>query len=471
MLGLFGTLEMGNRSLQTQRQGVEVTGQNLANVNNPAYARQRLTVQTSIAVQSQAGPQGTGVRPVAIQQLRDALIEKQLRNELSVEGYLQSEQEALENAQAQLGETLSSSGSDATANSKSATGLIGNLTSLFTSFQELAAHPESLMERQRVIASAEGLASQIRNTDLKLASLTDSLNQSVTAEVKDANTLLKEIAGVNHQISQAELGDRMAANDLRDLRQQKLQALSSLVSAESSENPNGTLNVTIDGTLMVEGGTVAETLESFDAGQGRMLVRAAGSGAALTITGGNIGGTIAARDGTVATLRNDLNALASSLIAEVNAVHAAGFNLAGGTGANFFTGSGSADIGVNTVLAADPRLIQASGAANEAGNNDIAVQLAGLMKQPTTGLGQRTFYDHYTGMVTSLGQAIANCDSRLEDQAVVQNMLRRKVDSVSGVSIDEEMTELMKYQKAFEASARLVSTVSEMLDEIVNLKR
>src|SRR4051812_46178166 len=106
MLGLFGTLNLGARSLQTQQQGVEVAGHNLANVNNPAYARQRLAIQTAVATQTAIGPEGTGVNAVAIVRLRSTLVDQQITNESSVGGSLDAQQEALQNAQAELGQVI-----------------------------------------------------------------------------------------------------------------------------------------------------------------------------------------------------------------------------------------------------------------------------------------------------------------------------------------------------------------------------
>src|SRR5262249_39807038 len=106
MLGLFSTLQLGARSLQTQQQGVEVSGHNLANVNNPDYARQRVHIQSSFPVPSAVGPQGTGAEVVEIQQIRSDLLDSQIRGEQSVGGFWLAHQSALQNAQAGLGEFL-----------------------------------------------------------------------------------------------------------------------------------------------------------------------------------------------------------------------------------------------------------------------------------------------------------------------------------------------------------------------------
>src|ERR1041385_1938018 len=151
MLGLFGTLNLGARALEAQRAGVEIAGQNIANINNPAYARQRVQIQTGVSIPTSAGPEGTGAYVVAIQQLRSALVDGQMQNELSVSGYWAAQQSALQYAQGGLGEFLDNqtqglSGSAATG--VGAQGLGGELNGLFNAFQSVATSPSSIPDRQ-----------------------------------------------------------------------------------------------------------------------------------------------------------------------------------------------------------------------------------------------------------------------------------------------------------------------------------
>jgi flagellar hook-associated protein 1 FlgK len=474
MIGLFGTLDMGTRALQAQRQGVEVTGQNLANVNNPAYARQRLIMRTSSAVASAVGPQGTGVQAVSIQQLRDLLTDGQIRGENSVSGFLTRKQSALQNAQAQLGETLlqdSETGAVTGVSTSGSNGILSQINNLFNSFQGLSNDPTSATNRQAVLGAAQELATRLNSADGRLSNLSQTLNESITSETGNANSLLKDLADLNLQIMQAEGGSSATANDLRDLRQQKLEGLASLVDFNTSENPDGSINITADGNLLVDGKDLVDRLEAYDSGSGKLQLRTAKSGAPVNLTGGSIQGAIDTRDGALNDLKSQLDTLAEALVSEVNSIHTGGYNLNGTTGAAFFTGSTAADIAVNTALVADPRKLQASGDPAAVGDNQVALSLARLATQPIAALGQQTFAQQYTTTVTSLGQALQSTNTSMEDQALVQSMLQGQRDAVSGVSLDEEMTNMMKYQKAFEASAKLVATVSEMLDDIINLKR
>jgi flagellar hook-associated protein 1 len=472
MLGLFGTLNLGTHALQAQRTGVEVAGQNLANVNNPAYARQRVQFQTSYALPTAIGPQGSGVEVAEIRQLRDALVDGQIVSEESVGGYWEAQQRALQNAQAGLGEYLNSAdGTSATSGTGSASGLADELTGLFNAFQSVATAPTSLADRQALVAQGQAVAVRFNQSAQHLDALTASLNSSVSADVTAANKLLTAIAALNNQIARAEFDSGGLANDLRDLRQQQIEELSKLVNLETGVEPNGALSVSIGGVTMVSGRDVLDTLETVDAGGGRLLVGAATAGTTLTLTGGSMQGAMDARDGLVQTLRSDLDTLAASLLSTVNTLHRPGYSLSGSTGADFFTGTDAASLGVNTTLKDDPSLIQAAGSPGAVGDNTVALALAHLADQPQPSLGNQAFGLAYGQTVANLGHGLAQANSQLASHEAVKNLLSRQRDAVSGVSLDEEMSDLVRYQRAYEASARIVTTIDEMLDTVLSLKR
>lgn len=470
MLGLFGTLNLGARSLQTQQQGIEVAGQNLANVNNAAYARQRVALQASVTINGQIGPQGTGAEAVAIVQIRSGLLDDQIQAETSVRGSLEAQQLALQYAEADLGTQIDrvASGSD-TASVSGAHNLAGGLSDLFNSFQSVSANPTSMTERESLLMNAVTLTTQFQQVDQRLGNLTASLNESVETDVGAANQLLADIAKLNDQIGIAEASSNGVANDLRDLRQQKIEALAKVVKIDVATGAQGSADISIAGTTMVSGNEVAETLQTYDAGGGQILVRAASTATPLTLTGGSLQGTIDARDGAVASLRTSINSLAAQLISEVNVIHAAGFSLTGSTGENFFTGTNAADMQVNSTLLNDPSLFQAAGVAGGTGENQVALALAQLAGKKLPALNGQTLSQGYSQTVAALGQSLASVNTQLSDQEVVEKMLTQQRSSVSGVSLDEEMTDLTKFQRAYQASAKLISIVDEMLDTVVNM--
>ena len=413
---------MGVKSLQTQQLGVEVTGHNLANVNNPAYARQRINLETSITIPTPIGPLGTGADVTRIQQLRDLVIDNQLQGEISVTGFLEAQQQGLQYAQADLGQQIDrqSTGAEGAAASQNLTGTFGlaeGLSDLFSSFRSLSdfTNTTSLAERQVLLQKAQTLATQFNLADSRLATLRTTLDASLQSDVTAANGLLTDIAKLNDEINQEELRSGGTANDLRDTRQGKVEELAKLVKITVTPTPNGGTDISIAGTGIVSGKNVLDTLEVYDAGGGQMLVRTLTGGTPLALTGGRTAGTIQARDGAVAMLRSDINTLAATLITEVNTLHAPGFSLNGTTGANFFSGTNASDIAVNGVLLNDPALVQASGTNGAVGDNQVALALSQLADKKHAGLNNQTFGQAFS---RTLGQPRAICGRRTDLAAI-----------------------------------------------------
>jgi flagellar hook-associated protein 1 len=461
MLGLFGTLNMGARSLQTQQQGVEVAGHNLANVNNPAYARQRMQIQSSATVPSAVGPQGTGAENAAIRQVRSALVDRQLFGEISITGLLEAEQQAYQYAQANLGQQIdrTASGVEGAA-AGSQNGLAEYLNGMFASWQSLSTNPTSSAERQVLLLKAQSLATQFNQVDQRLTNLRGALNDSVLDDVRKVNGLLSEIADLNQKITNTEHSSNGMANDLRDTRVARVEELSKLVNIQATELSNGSINISIDGNLVVDERDLLDTITAYDDGTGRWFTRLQTGGTNLNLTGGTIAGAINARDGGVQALQDGLNNLASLLISEVNAIHQPGFSLTGSTGQPF-----------SQTLLNDPSLVQVSNDATAVGNNRIALQIAQLANQPLGALSGQTFSQKYGQIVAALGQNLESVNDSLRNQKSVESIIRRQRDSISGVSLDEEMTDLLRFQRAYQASAKLISTVDDMLEIVMSLKR
>lgn len=466
MLGLFGALNMAAQSLDAQQAGVEVCGNNMANANNPAYAEEVLDLSTGTPLPTDIGPEGTGVQATGITEVRDALLDQQIRAAASTTGSLTSQQTALQYAQDALGEQISTGSSVGSAG-----GLDSDLSGLFDSFQTLSTNPASLTNRQAVISQAQQLAAQFNQVDQQLTSINGQLNQSVQTGVASANQLLTQIAGLNQQIVSSQATSGGTANSLIDQREQELESLAGLVNTQTSANSNGSVNVSVDGQLLVSGSNLEDTLQTYDAGGGQLLVATAGSNTDLTLSGGSIEGTITARDNGLASLQTGINNLASQLITQVNSAYKTGFDLNGNTGAEFFTGADASNIAVNTTLAGDPSTLQASGAAGDTGNNQVALALAQLGTNTQSALGNQTFSQSYNGTITDLGSALSTANSQLTEEQTVQSMLTTQRSSESGVNMDQEMTNLMSYEKAYQASAELVTTLDQMLTSVTTMKQ
>lgn len=473
MLGLFGILNMGARSMSVQRAGVEIAGQNLANVSNPAYARQRVAITTSISVQSELGPQGTGSEATNIVSMRSAILDDQIQAEASTKGYLQAQQSALQYAQASLGtqiDRMASGAEGATAAQGVGGGhsIADSLSEFFNALQSLSSNPTSMAERQTLMMKAQSLASQFQQLDTRLVSLAGQLNRTIDSEVGSVNQLLTNIASLNDKITRLEAVSGGTANDLRDTRQAQLEELANYVKLDLTNGSGGAINIAINGTDMVVNNQLVDTLETYTSGS-NTYVQTHGASIPVVSPSGSIQGTIQARDVGIGDIRTSMNNIANILIAQVNAAHGLGFNLSGGSGNAFFTGTDATTIGVNSALVTDPSLVQASGVAGATGDNQVALAMAHLSQSPFI-FGQ-TLSQAYGQTVATFGQVLSTVNNDLANQETVDSMLLRQRDSIGGVSLDEEMTDLTRFQKAFQASARLVTTVDEMLDTLVNMKR
>jgi flagellar hook-associated protein 1 FlgK len=470
MIGLFGTLDMAARSLSVQQQEMEISGQNVANVNNSAYADEQLVVTDSTPLDTPAGEEGTGVQATGLTESRNPLLDSQIQAEASVTGSLTAQQNNLQNAEAYLDEQITTNTSSTSPDS--ANGLAADLSNLFDSFNSLSNNPSDLSLRQTTVQSAQQVAAQFNQVSSQLSTVQSDLNTSVQNDVASGNQDLNTIATLNQQIVEAQ-DSGGSADQLVDQREQTLENLAGLANFSTATEANGAIDVSIGGVTMVSGGSVAATLQTYTDGNGNQQVEAqdaSGNTTQLTLTGGSIAGEITARDGALASLQSGLDTLASQLITQVNSIYSAGYDLNGNTGQSFFTGTDASSIGVNSNLAADPSQFQAAGAAGAAGDNTVVLALTELGGQNISGLGNQTFTGSYAQTVANLGDAISSVNNQLDTSQSVTQMLTTQRASASGVSTDQEMTNLIQYQKAYEASAELITTLNQMLQSLVSMK-
>ncbi len=461
---------MGARALSVQQQEMEISGQNVSNVNNTAYADEQLVVSDSTPLDTPQGEEGTGVQATGITENRNPLLDSQIQAEASVTGSLTAQQGNLQNAEAYLDEQISTTSSSASP--QSANGLANGLSNLFNSFSSLANDPSDLSLRQTTVQSAQQVAAQFNQVSSQLSTVQSDLNTSVQNDVATGNQDLNTIATLNQQISAAQTSGGNA-NTLVDQREQTLENLAGLANLSTATEADGSVDVSIGGVAMVSGNSVAATLQTYTDGNGNQQVEAqdaSGSTTPLSLTGGSIAGEITARDGALASLQSGLNTLASQLITQVNSVYSTGYDLNGSTGQDLFTGTDASSIGVNTNLAADPSQFQAAGTAGASGDNSVVLALAQLGNQDISGLSNQTFSANYAQTVTNLGDAISSVNDQLDTSQSVSQMLTSQRASASGVSTDQEMTNLIQYQKSYEASAELISTLNQMLQTVISMK-
>lgn len=463
MSGLLTSLNHSAMALNAQSRAIEVAGKNLANVNNPAYARQRVLFGDRGTVVSLDGSEGLGTEALAVQQLRDVLLDRQVMREVSLESSFNAQQQAFQRAQSALGQNVDRSG--ATAGSGGSTGgLSASLDDFFNGFHGLASLPTDVGQRQSLLEQSRVLVDRFHQTDLRLAQVQSDLDLQVQGDVSEVNRLLGAIADLNAQIGRIEIRDNGAAVDLRDQRQARLEELVAKLPVDVRNAENGQVQVVVKDSagadvILVDRATVAQTV----AFNGTGLTAGA---AVVSSASGSIQGALSARDGAVQDLRVRLDQLAAQLVTSVNGA----YNPAGTAGGDFFDPAGltAATIALRPGLTA-ANLRTGNGAA---GDNSVALAVASLASRTFSTAGgdliDGTFGGHLAGAVTGLGEALAAANTRAADQSSITQLVRNQRAGVSGVSLDEEMSDLVRFQRAFQASSRVFSVVDELLDTVVN---
>jgi flagellar hook-associated protein 1 FlgK len=465
MSGLYASLNSSVKAITAQSRGIETAGKNLANVNNPSYARQRIIYGDRGTVMTPTGAESLGLEALGVQQMRDQLLDQQVTREISLTESYKAEQSAYQRAQAGLGQSVDrTSGTAATGST--ANGLGAALDNFFNGFQTLASNPTDDGTRLTVLQNATILTDRFQLADQRLAQVQSDLNAQVNTDVSGVNTLLSTIADLNSQIGRFEVNAPGSAVDLRDQREAKLEELSAKLPVTVVALPNGQWQLSGKDSggasvMLVDQGTVQGPI-AFTGTQ----ITGGSSATSLVLSGGSIQGAITARDGAVQTVRDNLNALAQQLVTAVNGA----YNPTGTTG-DFFVASGITAGTISVTPSITSATLKASDGGS-AGDNTVAVAVSRVAQQKFSTAGgdyiDGTLAGHFAHTVSTIGQALAGANARVSDQSNIQKLVQTQRDAVSGVSLDEELADLMKYQRAFQASSRVFSIVDDLLDQVVN---
>ncbi len=459
MSGLFGMLSTTARSLEAQRYGLDSAGQNIANINTPGYSR-RVVDFGAVPPTSERLNAGNGVEVLGVRRLRDRFFDRRLFQENPA----QHRETALAEA---LGVVESSLGSpNATLNAR--------LNQFFDGFSGLAQAPTSSTARADVLAKGQALAGEIRATDGRFQQAQLDADRRIRAGVDEINSLANRLASLNDRIANA---DESGTMTLRDEQNEVVKQLSSYVDIETIDMPNGTVQVSFGRgkPLVIADVAYAVTIQN-EPTTGFARLYSGVTDVTSAISGGKVAGLIAARDVNIPGYRADLDTLAYEVVQQVNTLHDAGFTLGGVDAPPFFqplaTVAGAASqIALDPTVAANASLIAAGSVAATPGDNGTARSLASLRDARVLSGNSATFTGFYTDLVYGVGQdrAIAVSEGNIRGEVVQQ--IENLRDSVSGVSLDEEAASMMRFQRAYEASARFFTTINETLDVLMNLGR
>lgn len=456
MGSLSGSLNIALQSLLTEQGAIETTSNNIANVNTPGYSRQRPVIAETPPIQIGNLTFGTGVQLSQVESLRDSILDLRVNQETQQQGKLDGFLGTAQQIQAVFNES-------------SGTGLQGALSAFFNSLSQLSANPSDLNTRQGVITAGQNLATAINRSSGDLATLQRNVDLSVRQSVTQVNALTAQIAKVNTQVSAAVTAGQNAGPFI-DQRQQLINQLSNLIDVSSIDAGNGSLTLTTgNGSPLVVAGQNFQLTTQADATTGLAHLFSQGTDITANVTGGQLAGQLQVRDQEIPSLQTSLDSLAANLANSFNTQHQAGFDLNGAAGGNFFVPPPAGGVGAAAALSVaitDPTKIAASGDGTP-GDNSNANALLDLRNQSI--VSGQTPLNFYSGLVFQIGNDVASAQTNEQAGSQVLQQLQNLQGGVSGVDINEEAANLVRYQNAYQASAQVVSIINSLLDTTINM--
>ena len=455
MADLFGSLTSAARALQAQQTGLDVVGQNIANVNTAGYTRRQ--VDLSAIAPADRWSAGGGVEVSDIRATRDQFLERRLRLERPAEGRESALADTLSVVEAALGTSGSS--------------IDGSLDDFFDAWSNLAQDPTSSTMRQSVIVQASSLATSFNDMAARFNDVRKQADDGVRGAVDDINQLVTRIAALNDSIAKAGGTGPMSAS-LQDQQNEAVKSLSELVDVDVLQNKTGGVDVSFANGRPLVIGVTAYGIEVGARTDGMATLSSGGTDVTSEISGGRLAGLIDARDVMVPKYLGQLDTIAFTLAQQVNTLHASGYDLDGNAGGTVFqplasSAGAAAALKVDPALVANPRLIAAA-STPAAGDNGVARKLAGL-RDARVFNGTGTFNDAWADLTYSVGQDAATAVAEQKSRQEIVTQVESLRDAVSGVSLDEEAMMMMKFQRAYEANARFFATIDSAISTLLNM--
>lgn len=475
MTSAFRGLSIGISAVYANQRALDVTGHNISNVNTPGYSRQLISNSSSFYQKiGQSGngkllQLGYGVDVQEIRQYRDEFLDKKYKKESTELGYWASKYSSVQEL-----ETIFSDNSE--------DGLQTVMNNFWNSWEQLSKPTGGLTARAMVKENAIAFVETVKNMDETLVNFRRSKDKEITEGITRINKIAKQLAGLNLEIMKME-SHGVVANDLRDERNYLIDELSQ--KAKIQVVVGDSVNVSLEGRLLVEGsrceqiGTLPDTTNS-----GYVKLVWSGTNDKLEISGGSINSLFESRDELVKGFREKLNEFVKGIAAEVNAIHIQGYGTKDDAHRLFFVNEldkTGTDINLSTI-AFNPDLNEYDNiaAAEESYNyedNRIALKIAELRQNDyysddgydAGGTDRKYNYDEfYRNIISSLGNLGQEASTAVDAQKLLVDQIEYRRQAISAVSLDEEMSNLIKYEHSYNAAARIVNAMDELLEIVVN---
>ncbi len=461
MPGLFQAMEAGKRALLTHQYTLQTIGHNIANVNTPGYSRQRVSISATFPENSSIGQIGSGVNADSVRHIRDLFLGKQFREAQKSQGQWGYKEKSLVQIEALVNEPSENS--------------INHLLDEFwNSWSNLSDNTDSSSNRALVVSKTRQLVNGINQLAIKLDSLRGSIDRDLRLVTDEVNRLTGQIAQINGQIKTQELGESRA-NDLRDARDYLTDELSKLIDVNTVEHPNGTTLVTMGAMMLVDGSDVIRIGTDTTNELGKAINNLVWENSDVKLRNGNgqLAGLMESRDEIIPRYQAQLDELAAALVRQVNSLHTTGYGLSGSTGISFFdpNQTDAINIRLNTAIEDNVNLIAAS-SQNETPtvgfNNQTALALADLRSQRIMADNSQSINEFYINMIGQIGVETNEAKSFTANYELLIQQIDNNRQAVQGVSLDEEMANLVKSQHAYDAAARVITSIDQALETVIS---
>lgn len=445
MGGLTTSLLTSMQGLDAATTALQTTSNNISNANTPGYSEEVTQLSENAETLSGGNVSGGGVTVDSIQSVRDELLNLQIQQQTSLQSQADTESSSLQNVQT----LFSSTGED----------IASTLSAFSSSLAQLSANPSDSAVQQSVLTAAQNLTQSFNSTASGLESAQTAADQQVTQTVAQINSLSSQIAQLNSQLTPAVMATENGGV-IEDQRDELVQQLSALTNVSITQSSDGEVITTGNGTPLVMGSQSFHLQTTTGSGGFQQVLDANGNNITADISGGTLGGAIQVRDNIIPGYLSSLNQLASQFAASFNAAQAEGTDSTGNTGAAMFSvpSGGGAAAGIGVALTSGSQIaISSDGTSGSNGN--VANLLAAVNGNMPSG---QTPADAYGDLVDRVGTDASNANA--QSSALSQNItqLTNQQSSASGVNIDDETTNLIRYQTAYEAAARIVSTIQAL---------
>jgi flagellar hook-associated protein 1 FlgK len=463
MSGLLAILQQSAMSLQAQTAASSTASHNLSNANTVGYSRQRAELAAAAPAERIGNSYlGRGAVLQAVSQARDRFLEAQMPGAIAKEMASGTEAETLKAVTAVDLDT----------------GLNPALSNFYSSLRALAQNPGSQNYRVAAVSAASQLAFTFNQTSAAIDGARTAIDSKLAGRLSEVTDLASQVAQLNGAIADARAAGG-EPNDLLDARLRLGDQLAEKIGATPVPDKDGNLNLVLaDGTPLVNATFSAQLSTKPDpanGGHAAIWIQKPDGSSAQPLTrapGGEVGGLLTARDGALKKAATDVDQLAFDFATNVNNASRAGFALDGSTGRDLFTGVGVAagaagGIGLDASIAADANLFP--GGNTPASGDGSAVQAMVATESMTLSSGT-TVTGSLSKITSDFGAAAARASSIHEADQAMLGHLDTMRQSASGVSIDEELINMQKAQRGYEAVTRVIKTADEMLETLMSLK-